>query len=159
MSTLAGRVVLDAQNDEGTTDMFRGFATISYYADDMTAAEAWYTELLGLPPYFRRDHEGAPAYLEYRIGDHQAELGLIDSRFAPHTVGGAPAGVIMNWHVDDLAASLARLIDLGAKELEGITHRGEGFTTASVVDPFGNIIGIMYNPHYVEMVAKAQPAG
>jgi predicted enzyme related to lactoylglutathione lyase len=137
--------------------MFRGFATISYFADDMTAAEAWYTEVLGMPPYFRRDVEGKPAYLEYRIGDYQAELGLIDSRFAPHDVSGGPAGVIMQWHVDDLEASLARLISLGAKELQGITPRGEGFVTASVVDPFGNVIGIMTNPHYLKVLATTQP--
>jgi predicted enzyme related to lactoylglutathione lyase len=131
--------------------MFRGFATINYFADDMTAAEAWYTEVLGVEPYFRRDLDGGPAYVEYRIGDYQAELGIIDSRFAPHGTG--PAGVIMNWHVDDLAGSLARLISLGAKELQGITPRGEGFVTASVVDPFGNVIGIMTNPHYLAVLA------
>ena len=137
--------------------MFRGFATISYFADDMTAAEAWYTELLGTPPYFRRDHSdddgGAPAYLEYRIGDYQAELGLIDSRFAPHDVKNGPAGVIMNWHVDDLRATLDRLVAMGATQLEGITPRGEGFVTASVTDPFGNVIGIMTNPHYLDVLA------
>jgi hypothetical protein len=25
--------------------------------------------------------------------------------------------------------------------------------TASVVDPFGNVLGIMHNPHYLEIVA------
>jgi predicted enzyme related to lactoylglutathione lyase len=134
--------------------MFRGFATISYFADDMTAAQAWYTELLGTPPYFRRDHDGAPAYLEYRIGDFQAELGLIDSRFAPHDVEHGPAGVIMHWHVDDLRAALDRLLAMGATPLEDITPRGDGFVTASVTDPFGNVIGIMTNPHYLEVLAE-----
>jgi hypothetical protein len=36
--------------------------------------------------------------------------------------------------------------------LQGITPRGEGFVTASVVDPFGNVIGIMANPHYLEVL-------
>jgi hypothetical protein len=27
--------------------------------------------------------------------------------------------------------------------------------TASVVDPFGNILGIMTNPHYVEILKSA----
>jgi len=132
--------------------MFRGFATINYFADDMTAAEAWYTEVLGIQPYFRREFDGKSAYVEYRIGDYQAELGIIDSRFAPHETG--PVGVIMNWHVDDLEATLVRLISLGAKELQGITPRGEGFVTASVVDPFGNVIGIMTNPHYLEVLGR-----
>lgn len=137
--------------------MFRGFATISYFADDMTAAEAWYTELLGQAPYFRREAGGTTAYIEYRIGDYQAELGIIHSRFAPHGTSDGPAGVIMQWHVDDLRASLDRLLSLGAKELQGITPRGEGFVTASVVDPFGNVIGIMSNPHYLEVLATTQP--
>ena len=135
--------------------MFRGFATISYFADDLSAAQAWYTELLGVEPYFRRDVDGTPAYIEYRIGDYQAELGIIDSRYAPHDTTG-PAGAIMQWHVDDLEATLDRLISLGAKELQGITPRGEGFVTASVVDPFGNVIGIMTNPHYLAVLDGSQ---
>jgi predicted enzyme related to lactoylglutathione lyase len=146
------------ENRTGEHHMFRGFATIAYYADDMAAAEAWYTELLGIPPYFRRDVNGMTGYIEYQIGDYQAELGIINSRFAPHdATPDAPAGVIMQWHVDDLSATLDRLIELGAKELEGITPRGEGFVTASVVDPFGNVIGIMSNPHYLKVLATTQP--
>lgn len=32
--------------------MLRGFATVSYYADDIEAAKTWYAELLGIEPYF-----------------------------------------------------------------------------------------------------------
>lgn len=38
-------------------------------------------------------------------------------------------------------------------EYEPITRRGEGFVTASVVDPFGNVFGIMHNPHYLAVLA------
>jgi hypothetical protein len=34
--------------------------------------------------------------------------------------------------------------------------QGAGFITASVVDPFGNILGVMYNPHYVAVLASVQ---
>jgi hypothetical protein len=30
-------------------------------------------------------------------------------------------------------------------------ERGPGFVTASVVDPFGNILGVMHNAHYLEI--------
>ena len=74
---------------------------------------------------------------------------------APHlNVNAGPAGAITYWHVDDVHATLDRLISLGAKELEGIKERGEGFVTASVVDPFGNVLGIMYNKHYLEVVSR-----
>jgi hypothetical protein len=40
------------------------------------------------------------------------------------------------------------------KEYQPITQRGEaGWITASVVDPFGNVLGIIYNPHYLETLA------
>jgi predicted enzyme related to lactoylglutathione lyase len=56
--------------------------------------------------------------------------------------------------VDDLEKTLARLIELGATQLQGITPRGEGFVTASVVDPFGNVIGVMTNPHYLAVLGE-----
>jgi predicted enzyme related to lactoylglutathione lyase len=55
---------------------------------------------------------------------------------------------------DDIEAAFARLLAMGATEYDAITPRGNtGFVTASVVDPFGNVFGIMYNPHYLEMLA------
>jgi hypothetical protein len=45
---------------------------------------------------------------------------------------------------------------MGAKEYEPVTPREAGFITASVVDPFGNILGIMYNPHYLEILAEKE---
>ena len=64
--------------------MLRGFATVNYWADDLEAAKGWYSELLGIEPYFERQVGGQPAYVEFRVGDYQHELGLIDSRYAPH---------------------------------------------------------------------------
>lgn len=30
---------------------------------------------------------------------------------------------------------------------------GPGFVTASVVDPFGNVLGVMFNQHYLDVLA------
>ncbi|TDD19910.1 VOC family protein [Kribbella turkmenica] len=135
--------------------MLRGFATVSLYATDMAAARAWYTELLGIEPYFAVPDFDDPGYLEYRFGDLQCELGIIDAKYARHQVTGGPAGAIIHWQADDLEGTFERLLSLGAKEIEGITERGDntGFRTASVADPFGNIIGIMNNPHYLQVLA------
>ncbi|PGS48413.1 VOC family protein [Bacillus sp. AFS041924] len=134
--------------------ILRGFATINYWADDMEAAKAWYSELLGIAPYFERSGpNGQLAYAEFRLGDYQHELGLINRRFAPAHATAGPGGVIMYWHVDDVKATLEKLKTMGAEEYEPLTYRGEaGFITASVTDPFGNVLGIMYNPHYLEML-------
>ena len=131
--------------------MLRGIATISYIADDISAARDWYTELLGQPPYFVRPEVGPAAYVEFRVGDYQQELGLIDRRYASAQAT-EPSGAVVFWHVDDLPASLDRLLALGATAYEPRTERGQGFVTASVVDPFGNILGVMTNPHYLSVL-------
>jgi predicted enzyme related to lactoylglutathione lyase len=134
--------------------MLRGLATTNYFADDLQEAKRWYTEVLGVEAYFAYPKDN-PAYVEFRIGDYEDELGLIDRRFAPHEATERPAGMIQYWHVTDLEAALERLVSLGATVHEPITPRGDsGFVTASVIDPFGNILGIMYNPHYVDILDK-----
>jgi predicted enzyme related to lactoylglutathione lyase len=133
--------------------MFRGPATINMYADDMDAAVAWYTSLFGGAPYFRRPVEGPVAYAEWRIGDRQTEVGLISADWAPYPTG-SPSGAVVHWAVDDLGAALDRVLSLGATELAPVTERGEGFVTASVVDPFGNVLGLMTNPHYAQVLAE-----
>ena len=136
----------------------RGFATLNIWADDVPAAAAWYTELFGVEPYFSRPGpDGTPAYIEFRVGDYEAEMGIIDRRYAPPGAADGPGGVIMNWHVDDLEATMTRLVAMGAREYQPITPRGEGFVTAAVVDPFGNVLGVMYNPHYLEILAAGKP--
>ena len=132
------------------TQALRGIATISLWAADHNAAVKWYRELLGTEPYFER-----PGYAEFRIGDYQTEVGIIDSKYAPHiTFPKGAAGVVVYWHVDDVQKTLKRVQSLGAKQLEAPQDRGHGFITATVVDPFGNILGIMYNPHFVEVLSS-----
>mgnify|MGYP001092739050 CR=1 FL=1 len=142
-----------------TKSFLRGMATVSFWADDVAAARAWYTELFGIEAYFQRPDSAHPAYVEFRIGDSEDEFGIIDRRYAPKAMRPGPGGAVLFWHVDDIEAAFARLIALGAREYEPITSRGDtGFVTASVLDPFGNILGIMYNPHYVAMQGGEAPA-
>jgi predicted enzyme related to lactoylglutathione lyase len=138
--------------------VLRGLTTTTFYADDVAAAARWYAEFLGVEPYFVRPEAPAPAaYVEFRLGDFQHELGIVDRRYAPSSATKGPGGVVAYWHVDDIEGTLARLIELGASEYEPVMVRGEGFVTASVVEPFGNVLGIMYNAHYLEMMARRTP--
>lgn len=133
--------------------MLRGLTTVTFFAEDLAAAQDWYTELLGVEPYFAKELGGAVAYIEFRIGDHQAELGLLAARHAPDGRSGAPGNTMTYWAVDDLEATLARLRDLGATVLDEPVEQGPGFVTASVVDPFGNALGVMFNQHYLDQVS------
>jgi len=131
--------------------MLRGFATVNYFAADLAAATAWYTEVLGVPPYY----DQVPGYVEFRVGDYLDELGLVDAAYGPAPTA-QPAGEIIYWHVDDLDASLARLVSLGAAVNQPRVDYGT-FSTASVIDPFGNVLGIMTNPHYAEILDRLHP--
>ena len=134
--------------------MLHGLTTVSFWADDVTAARDWYADVLGIEPYFQRPEEGPPAYIEFRIGADEDELGLIDRRYAPPGASRGPGGTVSYWQVNDVAAAVARLVELGATEYQPVVERDAGFVTASVLDPFGNILGLMYSPHFVEMQAR-----
>ncbi|GAA1825288.1 VOC family protein [Agromyces salentinus] len=135
--------------------MLRGIATVNCYVDDPAAAAAWYAKVLGFEPYFTRANpDGNAGYVEFRIGDHQQELGFIDRRYSPAGLSTDAGGTIIHWHTDDLEGSLDRLIELGATPLLPITEHGPGFVTASVIDPFGNVLGVMTNTHYLEMLGR-----
>ena len=133
--------------------MLRGLSTVSFFADDVAAARDWYAQLLGVPAYFARPDADNPAYVEFRIGDYQHELGIIDSRYAPADRPRQPGGAVVYWHVDDVPAAVQRLVALGASVYEEPVERGPGFVTASVVDPFGNLLGVMFNRHYLAVLA------
>ena len=136
--------------------MLRGLTTVRLHTSDLAAAKRWYTELLGIEPYFDQAE-----YVEFRLGDYQHELGLLDSRYV-RDLGGqdrsasGPAGAVVYWHVDDVPATLDRLLSMGAKQHEAPRDFGQGFIGASVIDPFGNILGIMYNPHYLEVLGSTR---
>lgn len=131
--------------------MLRGLATVNYFAADLPAATAWYTEVLGRPPYY----DQVPGYVEFRIGDYLDELGIVDASYGPPPTE-RPAGEVVFWHVDDLDASVERLVALGATINQPRVDYG-AFSTASVVDPFGNVLGVMFNPHYVEVLDRVRP--
>ena len=133
--------------------MLRGLTTVVYFAADVPAAVAWYSEVLGTEPYFAREAGGRPAYVEFRIGDYSHELGILDRRY----IGPTPerqGGTVAYWAVDDVQASYDRLLELGATPNQPVTEQGPGFVTASVTDPFGNVLGVMFNQHYLDTVAQ-----
>jgi hypothetical protein len=96
--------------------MLRGLSTVNLVADDVPAA-AWCTELLGNEPYFERPAQGAPAYVESRIG-------IVDSRFAARGRSDKRGGAVIYWHVDDVEAGFERLVSMGATMHQKPIERG-----------------------------------
>ncbi len=121
-----------------TESSFQGLRTVIYHAPDLEKAKVWYSEVLGIGPYFDQ-----PFYVGFNVGGY--ELGLDPD--ASSTPGGN-GGVGAYWGVLDAEATFRRLIELGAKERSAVQEVGEGIRVATVFDPFGNILGVIENPHF-----------
>lgn len=117
--------------------MLLGLRTAIYHVEDMDAAKKWYSDLVGHGPYFDE-----PFYIGFEAAGY--ELGLHPRE------GEAPRGdgAFAYWGVADARAAHARLIELGAKPHTEVTDVGDGILVAAVVDPWGNVFGIIENPHF-----------
>jgi predicted enzyme related to lactoylglutathione lyase len=112
--------------------MLHGLRTAIYQVGDLDAAKRWYAGVLGIEPYFDE-----PFYVGFDVG------------LQPDgSTSRSGTGVVAYWGVDDAEAALARLVDLGARERSGVQDVGEGIRLATVLDPFGNVFGVIENPRF-----------
>ena len=117
--------------------MIQGLRTAVYKVADLERAKMWYSDVLGIEPYFDE-----PFYVGYNVGGY--ELGLDPD--LDGVIRGNSTGIY--WGVADAAASFAELTAKGA-EVDTEPHEvGGGIIVASVLDPFGNVFGIIENPHF-----------
>jgi predicted enzyme related to lactoylglutathione lyase len=119
------------------TPNFLGLRTAIYHAPDLAKAKSWYSKILGIEPYFDQ-----PFYVGFNVGGY--ELGLDPD---PSSSAGS-GGVIVYWGVSDGDAALNRLLSLGATERTSVQDVGEGIRVATVLDPFGNVFGLIENPPF-----------
>ena len=117
--------------------MLLGLRSAFCYVDDIAAAKLWYTKVLGFAPYFDQ-----PFYVGFNVGGF--ELGLSPDRGQ----GNTPRAYGAYWGVKDAKASYARLLELGAAPRGEIQDVGEGILIADVLDPWGNVFGIIENPNF-----------
>jgi predicted enzyme related to lactoylglutathione lyase len=89
------------------------------------------------------------------VGDYQSELGVTDRKLAPDGLGTGPAGIVTYWQVDDVP-TFDRLLSLGAKPLQPPTELSRGFMIASVMDPFGNALGVRFDPSFLKDPGSAE---
>ncbi len=127
--------------------MFLGLRTVVYQVDDLGEGKKWYSQVLGFDPYFDE-----PFYVGFNVGGF--ELGLIPREGDPPQdlgemggVGGV-GGVTAYWGVENIDAAMAKLRELGPAVHTDVEDVGEGIRVASVIDPFGNVLGVIENPHF-----------
>lgn len=118
--------------------MFQGLRTVIYHVPDLERAKVWYSTILGKAPYFDQ-----PFYAGFSVGGY--ELGLDPDPGSGAAGGGGPTTY---WGVSNVDEALARLLELGAGPHSAVQDVGDGIRVATVTDPFGNVVGIIENPHF-----------
>jgi len=126
-----------AHNSAKEAKMFQGVRTVIYHVDDLQKAKQWYSTILGIKPYFDE-----PFYVSFNVGGY--ELGL-DPNMKGITKG---SNIVAYWGVKDAKATYQRVQELGAKKHSDVQDVGSGILVATVTDPFGNVFGIIENPHF-----------
>lgn len=116
--------------------MLLGLRTAMYPVTDLAKAKAWYSKVVGSDPYFDE-----PFYVGFSVGGF--ELGLLPD-------GGVPgsAGVLAYWGTANIEEEMKRLTSLGGITHDAVNDVGGGIKVATVKDPFGNLFGVIENPHF-----------
>lgn len=117
--------------------MFLGLRTAIYHVDEIDKGKAWYSMVFGIQPYFDQRF-----YVGYNVSGY--ELGLQPTESSGEKADGAVA----YWGVENAEAAVQWLIENGAAIHEALQDVGEGIKVATVKDPFGNVLGIIENPHF-----------
>lgn len=115
-----------------------GLRTTIYKVDDIKKATEWYIKAFETAPYFNE-----PFYVGFNIGGFELGLQPEETKMINKT-----ENVVVYWGVDNINETYHRLIDLGATEHEPPHNVGGELMTGTVKDPFGNVIGLIYNPYF-----------
>lgn len=104
--------------------------TVLYPVSDLERAKTTYSALLNAAPTADSSY-----YVGYDVdGVH---LGLVPN--------GERTGPVPHWHVADLEATIGRLTETGATELEAPHEVGGGRRVALMADADGNRIGLIHD--------------
>ena len=115
-----------------------GLRTAIYKVANINAAKEWYSKAFLTLPYFDE-----PFYVGFNIAGY--ELGLQPE---DEVVPDKPESVLTYWGVEDINHEYNRLISLGAVAHSAPENVGGEIFVASVKDPWGNIIGLIFNPEF-----------
>ncbi|MEL6675939.1 MAG: VOC family protein [Bacteroidota bacterium] len=127
-----------ADSTQSSTPML-GLRTTIYRVPDLTEAKAWYSKAFDKAPYFDE-----PFYVGFNIGGY--ELGLLpEEGEGPQQRGD---NVLSYWGVEEIQKVYDHLISLGATEYEAPHSVGGPLMVATVKDPWGNVVGLIFNPAF-----------
>lgn len=115
-----------------------GLRTAIYKVTDIEKAKLWYNKVFAATPYFDQAF-----YVGYNIAGY--ELGLHPGDETPESKADS---VMTYWGVENVETEFERMISLGAVGHEKPANVGGEIVVGSVKDPWGNVIGLIYNPQF-----------
>ena len=118
--------------------MMKGLGTVIYHVTDLNQAKAWYSSAFQQTPYFDQ-----PFYVGFNIAGY--ELGLNPDLSVTRPGAG---GSVAYWRVAAIEAAVQNFVTAGTTIVAPVRDVGEGIKVATVTDPFGNLIGLIENPHF-----------
>lgn len=127
--------------ENGKTDMatpMLGLRTTVNKVADLAKAKDWYGKVFQVAPYFDE-----PFYVGFNVAGYEMGLMPDDMPAADKT-----DNVLSYWGVEDIDAEFARLKSLGATAESDPVNVGGEIMVAELKDPWGNTIGLIYNPEF-----------
>lgn len=118
--------------------MVKGLGTVIYHVTDLNTAKAWYSAAFQQTPYFDQ-----PFYVGFNIAGYELGLHPDQSKATP-----GPGGTVAYWRVPAIDDAVRHFVATGATVVEPVQNVGEDIKVATVADPFGNLIGLIENPHF-----------
>ena len=112
--------------------MFKKLRTVIYNVPDLQAAKAWYSKLTGVRPYFDEAFYVGFDFNGCELGLHPMEETV--------TTGNQ---TVAHWAVDDIETTVKKFTNAGAVLSSKIKEVGAGIKVATVVDPWGNAVGLI----------------
>lgn len=116
----------------------QGLRTAIFKVSDIQAAKSWYAKAFEKEPYFDE-----PFYVGFNIAGY--ELGLMPDA---GDIAAKSDNVLIYWGVGNIQQEFDRLLSVGATPHEFPENVGDEIVVATVKDPWNNVLGIIYNPHF-----------
>lgn len=112
--------------------------TIAYQVGDLEQALNWYGTVFSAKPKVRTEE-----FIAFDINGF--ELRLILTKETSKISDKSP---MLYWAVEDIESVLESIIWIGVEYNENITRGKDGKEQVSIIDPWGNIIGLISDPNF-----------
>jgi predicted enzyme related to lactoylglutathione lyase len=115
-----------------------GLRTTIYKVSDLLKAKEWYAKAFQTLPYFDESF-----YVGFNIGGYELGLQPEENSLIKSD------SVVSYWGTNDVEKEYKRFLELGASSHEVPENVGGDIIVATIKDPWGNVIGLIYNPEFM----------